>query len=272
MSNKLLYTIQLADNAIIIGHRLSEWCGHGPVLEQDIALTNIALDHIGQARSLYQYAAEQFNELPKDEKLNLFASTGIQQLVSEGKELDEDDFPFLRDAWSFRNVLLVEQPNNDWAYTVVRSFLYDAYNYCLYSRMKNSADEKLAAIAEKSLKEVTYHLRWSSEWMIRLGDGTEESHKRVQNALNDYWVYTGELYKFNDVEKSAIGSSLFLNSTSLQNDWEEKVKTVIAEATLTLPENGWMQEGGKDGTHTEHIGFILSELQFMQRAYPNMEW
>lgn len=272
MNNKLIYTLQLADNAMIIGHRLSEWCGHGPVLEQDIAITNIALDNLGQARSLYQYAATQFNALTKEEKHNAFAAVSIQQLAAEGKDIDEDDLPFLRDAWDFRNVLLVEQPNNDWAYTIVRSFLYDAYNHSLYSRLKNSNDETLAAIAEKSLKEVSYHLRWSSEWMIRLGDGTDESKERIQNALNDYWSFSGELTTQTEAEQALSKTGIIPDASSIRADFEAKVKEVINEATLSLPEEQWMQEGGKTGIHSEHMGFILAELQYMQRAYPNMEW
>ncbi|MEZ5017431.1 MAG: 1,2-phenylacetyl-CoA epoxidase subunit PaaC [Flavipsychrobacter sp.] len=272
MDNKLIYTLQLADNAMVIGHRLSEWCGHGPVLEQDIALTNIALDHLGQARSLYQYAAKQYNALTKEEKHNAFASVSIQQLAAEGKDIDEDDLPFLRDAWDFRNVLLVEQPNNDWAYTIVRSFIYDTYNYTLYSRLKSSSDEVLAAIAEKSLKEVSYHLRWSSEWMIRLGDGTAESKERIQKALKDYWSFSGELTKQSDAEKELSKAGIIPNGEQVKTDFDARIKEIISEATLSIPEEEWMQDGGKTGTHTEHMGFILAELQYMQRAYPNMEW
>lgn len=272
MDNKLIYTLQLADNAMIIGHRLSEWCGHGPVLEQDIALTNMALDHLGQARSLYQYGARQFNALTKEEKTSAFASVNIQQLVADGKEIDEDDLPFLRDAWDYRNVLLVEQPNKDWAYTVIRSFLYDAYNHALYSRLKNSNDSEIAAIAEKSLKEVSYHLRWSSEWVIRLGDGTEESKQRAQNALDDYWPFSGELIKPSEAELALSKTGLIPNMDTIAIDWEVKVKEIISLATLEIPEGEWMQSGGKIGTHSEYMGFILAELQYMQRAYPNMEW
>lgn len=272
MSDKLKYTLQIADNALIIGHRLSEWCGHGPILEQDIALTNTALDHLGQARSLYQHAAEQFNVLPADEKSKIFSSPVLQNNINSGNAVDEDDLAYLRDGWDFRNVLLAEQPNKDWAYTVARSFFYDAFNFYFYTELQNSNDETLAAIAEKSLKEVTYHLRWSSEWVIRLGDGTDESHTRMQTAINDRWMYTGEMMIANDVDKAMQKEGVGVDLDQIKTAWQKRVADVLEEATLTHPADVWMQEGGKDGRHTEHLGYILAELQFMQRAYPNMEW
>ncbi|MEM9823401.1 MAG: 1,2-phenylacetyl-CoA epoxidase subunit PaaC, partial [Bacteroidota bacterium] len=180
-----IYTLRLADNALINGQRLSEWCGHGPILEQDMALTNIALDFMGQARSLFQYAAEV-----------------------EGKGRTEDDLAFLRDVWDFRNVLLLEQPNGDFAHTVCRQFLFDVYNYYFYVELKKSKDQQLAAIAEKSLKEVTYHLRWSSEWMIRLGDGTELSHDKIQKALDKLWAFTGELMTTYETDQIVIDAGI----------------------------------------------------------------
>lgn len=272
MDHLILYTLQLADDALIIGHRLSEWCGHGPVLEQDIALSNIALDHLGQARSYYQYAAELFNKLPQDEKLKLFSSVALEEKVKKGEELDEDDLAYLRDGWDFRNVLLNEQPNKDWAYTVARSFFYDVYNYYYLTALQKSSDAQLAAIAEKSLKEATYHLRWSAEWVIRLGDGTEESHERMQGAIDDYWKYTGELLQMSATEQAMLKGGISVDLDSIKGDWEDKVKAVLEEATLKVPEGGWMQTGGKDGRHTEYLGFVLAELQYMQRTYPNMEW
>lgn len=272
MNERLLYTLQIADNALILGHRLSEWCGHGPVLEQDIALTNIALDHLGQARSLYQYAAGQFNELPVEQKQAIFSSPALQQNINAGAEIDEDDLAYLRDGWDFRNVLLTEQPNKDWGYTVVRSFFYDTFNYFFYTALQKSSDETLAAIAEKSLKEVTYHMRWSSEWVIRLGDGTVESHKRVQDAVNDRWAFTGELFNMNQVDNAMLADNAGVDLNKIRPLWQERVEAVMNEATLSIPANNWMQEGGKDGRHTEHLGYLLAELQFMQRAYPNMEW
>jgi ring-1,2-phenylacetyl-CoA epoxidase subunit PaaC len=221
---------------------------------------------------LYQYAATQFNALTSKEKNGLFSSAAIQSLIAQGKMLDEDDLAYLRDGLDFRNVLLVEQPNKDWAYTVARSFLYDCFSYFFYSELIKSKDETLAAIAEKSLKEVTYHIRWSSEWVIRLGDGTEESHKRMQQAINDRWTYTGELVKMNEADKAMLTEGIGVDLDAITQRWKERVTSVTEEATLTIPQDAWMQEGGKDGRHTEHLGYILAELQFMQRAYPNMEW
>lgn len=249
MSNLLNYTIHLADNAHILGHRLGEWCGHGPILEQDIAMTNISLDLIGQARSLYQYAAE-----------------------IEGKGRTEDDIAYLRDAWDFRNVLLVEQPNGDFGNTMIRQFLFDAYNFLFYRELKNSKDQQLAAIAEKSLKEVTYHLRFSSEWVIRLGDGTAVSHEKVQTALNDLWMYSGELFEMNDFEKEMANEGIGVDLEKLKPLWHQKVDDILKTATITKPDNNWMQSGGKTGKHSEHLGFILSEMQYLQKTYPGQEW
>jgi ring-1,2-phenylacetyl-CoA epoxidase subunit PaaC len=271
-SNLLNYTLQLADNALINGHRLSEWCGHGPVLEQDIAITNIALDHLGQARSLYQYAAEQINKMPSAEKQTLFASTALQEKMKTGAALDEDDLAYLRDSWDFKNVLLVEQPNTDWAYTVIRSFFFDVYNLNLFTQLKNSNDATLAAVAEKSLKEVEYHVRWSSEWMIRLGDGTEESNKRLQTALNERWMFTGELFNASNADTAMQSAGCGAALEAIHSSWQKYVEQIAQEACLKIPENNWMQQGGKQGTHSEHLGYVLAELQFMQRAYPGMKW
>ncbi|MDR3678816.1 MAG: phenylacetate-CoA oxygenase subunit PaaC [Flavipsychrobacter sp.] len=273
MSKELIkYTLQIADNALVIGHRLSEWCGHGPVLEQDIAITNMALDHLGQARNLYQYAASLFNELAPGEQMQLFASTALQNKVAEGKPIDEDDLAYLRDSWDFYNTMLVEMPNNDWAYTIARSFIYDTYNHLFYTKLLSSADESLAAIAEKSLKEVDYHMRWSSEWVIRLGDGTEESTRRMQAAINDLWAYSGELMIMNDTDKWALQHNIGTDLEQIRADWKLRTSAVLNEATLQIPADGWMHTGGKNGRHTEHLGYVLAELQFMQRAYPGMVW
>lgn len=238
------YVLHLADNSLILGQRNSEWCGHGPVLEQDIAITNISLDLIGQARSFYQYAAS---------------------LSANGTT--EDSLAYLRTEREFKNCLLAEQPNGDWAQTVLRQFLFSAYQYYLFQYLQQNADKTIAAIAEKSLKETTYHLRWSSEWVIRLGDGTTESHKRMQKAVEEIWRYTGEMFLPSPYEKE-----LGIDVTALKYDWSKKVKEVFDEATLTIPANVWMLEGGKTGTHTEHLGYILTELQYVQRAYPGCEW
>jgi len=272
MNHHLNYTLYLADNASVMSHRLGEWCGHGPVLEQDIALTNIALDDIGQARNLYQYAADILNNIPSSEKKNLFSDMVLNSKIASGETIDEDDLAYLRDAWDYRNLLLVEQPNKDWAYTVVRSFYYDAFMQLFYTALQNSKDEMLKGIAEKSLKEVAYHLRWSSEWIIRLGDGTEESHQRIQNAVNDLWMYTGEMFKMTDTDKTMVAGGIGVDLKAIQESWTAEVKNIFTEATLQMPADIWMQDGGKEGRHTEHIGYILAEMQFVQRSYPGLEW
>ncbi|NCT94672.1 MAG: phenylacetate-CoA oxygenase subunit PaaC [Chitinophagaceae bacterium] len=238
------FLLHLADNALIMGHRNSEWCGHGPVLEQDIAISNIALDCIGQARNFYQYAA---------------------RLMGEGHT--EDSLAYLRDERAFRNCLICELPNGDWAQTVLRLYFFSTYQYFLFQQLQHNSDAELAGIAAKSLKEVTYHLRWSSEWVIRLGDGTEESRQRILQALDALWPYTGELYT--PVAYESVGEA---DMASIQTAWLDHVKAVLEEATLSMPDMGWMQQGGKTGIHTEHLGYILAEMQFLQRAYPGAEW
>jgi ring-1,2-phenylacetyl-CoA epoxidase subunit PaaC len=243
------YALQLADNALVLGHRNSEWTGHGPILEQDIALSNIALDLIGQARYLYQHAA---------------------RLI--GGEATEDKLAYGRDGWDFRNCLLVEQENGDWGKTIMRQFLFSTWQYYFYERLQDSRDRELAAIGEKSLKEVTYHLRWSSEWVIRLGDGTDESHDRMQRALDELWKFTGELWAPAPYEVGLINSGVAVDPAQLGPLWRERVEEVFAEAQLSIPDAAWMQMGGKEGRHTEHLGYVLAEMQFLQRAYPNCEW
>jgi ring-1,2-phenylacetyl-CoA epoxidase subunit PaaC len=249
MNSTIDYTLHLADNSLILGQRNAEWCGHGPVLEQDIAITNISLDLIGQARNFYQYAAA---------------------LIGNGAT--EDSLAYLRKEREFKSFLLVEQPNNDWAQTILRQFLFSQYQYLLFQQMQNSKDEQLAAIAEKSLKEVTYHLRWSSEWVIRLGDGTEESHKRMAKAIDELWRYTGEMFEAVSYELQAVSDGYGVNVSKLKAEWLNKVKEIFSEATLVVPEKVFMQTGGKQGKHTEHLGYILTELQYMQRTYPGCEW
>ena len=245
------YSLHLADNALILGQRNAEWCGHGPVLEQDIAITNISLDLVGQARNFYQYAAELINQ-STDQPIH---------------RATEDSLAYLRTEREFKNCLLVEQPNADWAQTILRQFFFSNYQFLLYQDLQKNNDRQLAAIAEKSLKEVTYHLRWSSEWVIRLGDGTAQSHQRMLQAIDELWRYTGELFNPADYEKEAgADPSLF------QPQWLSKVKEVFDEATLAIPETTFMQSGGKTGTHTEHLGYILTELQYLQRAYPDSQW
>lgn len=243
------YLLQLGDSALILAQRLGEWCGHGPVLEQDIALTNIALDLLGQARLLLTYAG------------NL-----------EGNGRTEDDLAYFRDQHQFRNALLVEQPNTDWAYTIARQFFFDVYNYYNFQALLKSSDTDLAAIAEKSLKEVTYHLRYSSEWMLRLGDGTETSHGKIQNAVNELWAFTGELTTPNETDRLAAEAGFGADLLKIRPLWQAKVGAVLREATLQMPADEWMQGGGKDGRHTEYLGYILAEMQHVQRTYPGQEW
>ncbi len=237
------YVLHLADNNLILGQRLGEWCGHGPILEQDIALTNIALDLIGQARLLYQYAAEL---------------TG---------DTHEDALAFLRPEHEYRNLLLVEQPNGNFADTVARQYFYDTFNYLNLEALRTCEDAQLQAIAEKAIKEVAYHRRWSGEWLIRLGDGTAESHAKAQAAVDRLWEYTGEMFVPVEFELSGKDVSMLLVS------WMEQIRHTLATATLEIPpDDTWMQSGGKSGRHTEYLGYILTELQYMQRTYPAMQW
>lgn len=256
------YTIYLADNTLILSQRNSEWCGHGPVLEQDIAITNISLDLIGQARSLYQYAAALINN--SDSPL-------------QGARGGEDGLAYLRNEREFKNCLITELPNGDWGQTILRQFFFSVFQQLLYGQLLQSKDTTLAAIAEKSLKEVTYHVRWSSEWVIRLGDGTEESHQRMVKALETLWSYTGEFFIPADYETDTAAEGIGVDVTTLKQSWLQKVQDIFQEATLPFPSGqgpgvGWMQTGGKSGKHTEHLGFILAEMQYMQRAYPGAEW
>ena len=255
------FCLHLADNSLIMGHRLSEWTGHGPMLEQDIAITNIALDLIGQARNFYQYAAQLIN-------LPITVGTTNQPI----SPATEDTLAYLRTEREFKNCLLVELPKGDWAQTILRQFLFSAYQFYLYQQLQESKDEQLAAIAEKSLKEVIYHLRWSSEWVIRLGDGTEESHQRMLNGIDELWMYTGEMFQAAGYELKAASEGVGSDPSLLRSKWEEKVKEIFTEATLPVPGKVFDQSGGKEGKHSEHLGYILAELQFMQRAYPDSEW
>jgi ring-1,2-phenylacetyl-CoA epoxidase subunit PaaC len=248
------FTLHLADNALILGQRNAAWCGHGPVLEQDIALTNISLDLIGQARNFYQYAAEIINK------------------ANPGETATEDTLAYLRTEREFRNCLLTEQPNGDWGQTVLRQFFFSVYQSLLFQQLQNCKDGQIAAIAAKSLKEVTYHVRWSSEWVIRLGDGTEESHERMQHAISELWTYTGELFEPASYETDFFQSMVENDISPLKTEWLQKVKSIFEEATLAIPEKVFMQKGGKEGKHTEQLGYILAELQYLQRAYPGAEW
>ena len=245
----VLYTLRRADDALILGHRLSEWCGHAPAMEEDMALSNIALDLIGQARELYAYAA------------------GV-----EGRGNNEDKFAYLRDVRQYRNLLLVEQPNGDFAHTIMRQLFYSSFADLYWRAMTTSTDATLAAIAAKSEKESAYHLRHASEWVIRLGDGTEESHARAQTAVDDLWSFTGEMFSVDDGERGLIDEGAVIDPAGLKDQWLRIVSRVAGEATLRLPQSGWMQRGGRNGRHSEHLGHLLSELQYMQRTVPGALW
>jgi ring-1,2-phenylacetyl-CoA epoxidase subunit PaaC len=261
--NLFLYTLHLADNALILSQRNSEWTGHGPVLEQDIAITNISLDLLGQARNFYQYTASLYNGFNEEQKKTVDGY--IPRLWKEyHRELQEDDLAFLRDEHQYLNLLITELPKGDWAMTVVRQFFFSAFQFNLYQESRKTGDDQLSAIAEKGIKEVNYHLRWSAEWVIRLGDGTEESHSRVANALSEIWGYTGEMF--------TVAPYDLIDPAPLRDEWINKVETVLKEARLELPKQTWMQSGGKEGRHTEHMGYLLAEMQYLQRAYPNSIW
>lgn len=262
-TNTFIHTLHLADNALILAQRNAEWTGHGPVLEQDIAITNISLDLLGQARNFYQYATSFYNGFSENEKKPV--DKYIPRLwKSYNRELQEDDLAFLRDEHQYLNLLITELPKGDWAQTVLRQFFFSAFQFYLYQQLQNSNDMQLAAIAEKSIKEVAYHLRWSSEWVIRLGDGTEESNERIENALTDQWMFTGEMFQPTSYE--------LVDVSHLKDDWTKKVETVFAQATLHIPKQTWMQNGGKEGRHSEHLGYLLAEMQYLQRTYPNSQW
>ncbi len=245
----VLYALRRADDALILGHRLSEWCGHAPMMEEDMALANMGLDLIGQARELYSYAAKV-----------------------ERADNDEDKYAYLRDVRQYRNLLLVEQPNGDFARTIVRQFFYSAFADPYWRAMMASKDETLAAIAAKSEKESAYHLRHSSEWVIRLGDGTEESHGRAQTAIDDLWAFTGELFYGDESDQTLIAEGLVIDPENLRAVWTQTASNVLQLATLKKPTSGWMQKGGRAGHHSEHLGHLLSELQSLQRSFPGASW
>ena len=245
----VLYTLRRADDALILGHRLSEWCGHAPMLEEDMALANMGLDLLGQARELYSYAAK-----------------------IEGRGNDEDKFAYLRDVRQYRTLLLAEQPNGDFARTIARQFFYAAFSDLYWRAMMTSTDATLAAIAAKSEKESAYHLRHSSEWAIRLGDGTAESHGRAQAAVDELWSFTGEMFEADDSERSLIKAGIAIDPAALRPRWLKTVSGIVNEATLAMPSTDWMQKGGRSGRHSEHLGHLLSELQSMQRTFPGASW
>ncbi|KRB60556.1 phenylacetic acid degradation protein [Rhizobium sp. Root708] len=243
------FLARMGDNTLILGHRVSEWCGHSPALEEDIALSNTALDLIGQTQLWLGLAGDV-----------------------EGRGRGADNLAYLRDARDFRNVLLVERPNGDFGKTLMRQFLFDAWHFLMLKALYGSTDKRIAEIAEKAVKEVAYHLDRSRDLIIRLGDGTAESHRRMQEALDDLWAYTGELFigEAFDAELSVAG--IAPEPESLKAAWDDLVGEALLEATLKKPADGFMHKGGKRGLHTEHMGFILADLQFLQRAYPGATW
>ena len=250
VDTKFEWLLRCGDNALILSQRLSEWCGKGPILEEDMAATNVALDLLGQATLWLTYAAEHKND---------------------GR--NPDQLAFLRDAHAFRNALLVEQPNDDYGHTLVRQFYFDAWYYFFLEALLQSSDVKVAAIAEKSIKEVRYHLRRSSDLIIRLGDGSEESHQRIQRSIDALWMYTGELFTPDAIDLEMQQQGIAPDLNQLHATWKQHIHQVCTEATLRMPaDDAWMQKGGKTGMHTEHLGYLLAEMQFLQRAYPGAQW
>ena len=266
------FLLNLADNALILGHRNSEWCGHGPVLELDIAISNIALDLVGQARNFYQYAAGIVNQ---HENTHRKVSPEGGDLEEAGAVATEDTLAYHRNATDFKNCLLVEQPNGDWGVTIMRQFLFSTYQYYLYQQLQHSNNAQIAAIAAKALKEVTYHVRWSSEWVIRLGAGTEESHKKMVNAVNVLKPFVGELFTPVDYETTAFENGYGADVTALQSAWQQKITAIFTQATLeaTLPFTMAASTPlGKNGKHTHHLESLLAEMQVLQRTHPGAEW
>lgn len=250
MENSIFkYCLRLGDNSLILGHRLGEYSSYCPFLEEDLAITNVALDHIGQAETLLNYAGE-----------------------IEGKGRTADELAYLRPEHEFFNCQLVEQPNTDYAYVMARSFFMDCFNFYLYDELSKSSDKTIGAICAKSFKEVTYHLRRSNEWIIRLGKGTVESKVRIQNAVNDLWKYTGELFEMNSLDAVLIGEGVAADLNEVHELWKDKVDKVLKEATLGYPDSDYMITGSKDGRHSEHLGYILAEMQYLSRTHPEATW
>jgi len=249
--DKLLqnYCISLGDDSLILGHRLSEWCSNGPFLEEDLALTNVALDFMGRARMFYGYAAEL-----------------------DGDKRSEDDIAFLRDCREYRNLLINELPNGDFAFTLARQLMIDVYDLAFFTALALSTDTTLAGVAAKAVKESRYHLRRSEDWIKRLGDGTEESHQRVQNAFDQLWAYWPEMFEMSADEQQLLEAGIAVDRSALKADWESTMHAILQQATLSIPNGDLTIGGGRDGMHTEHLGFLLAEMQFLQRAYPGQQW
>jgi ring-1,2-phenylacetyl-CoA epoxidase subunit PaaC len=247
------YLLRLADNDLVLAQRLGEWVGKGPVIEEDIASTNVGLDLLGQARLWYAYAGE------------------VEARIN-GVGRDEDAFAFRRDAHDFRNLLLCEQPNGNYADTIARQFLFDRWHVRLLRALVRSTDARVAEIAAKAVKEATYHAERSADWVIRLGDGTALSHQRMRDAIDALWMYTGEMFATDAADERLIAAGIAADPAALREAWNADVDAVLAEATLARPADGWMQKGGKAGVHTEHLGPMLATMQFLQRAYPDAKW
>lgn len=243
------YLLRLGDDRLILGHRMSEWCGHGPILEEDIAMSNIALDLIGHASSMLALAG-----------------------AVEGQGRNEDALAYFRDGVAFRNALIVELPNGDFAFTMMRQFLFDAYSVLVWDALSQAADARVAALAAKSLKEDKYHLRHSSEWVVRLGDGTDESHVRAQQSLDALWRYTGELFDHDGVDDAVAAQGIVVDHAALKARWLGIVDDVLQRATLVKPTDGAMRRGGRAGRHTEHLGHLLSDMQIVARSHPGAAW
>jgi ring-1,2-phenylacetyl-CoA epoxidase subunit PaaC len=243
------YTLRLGDDSLILGHRLSELCSRGPILEEDLALTNISLDLIGRTEALLKYAA-----------------------LIEDKGKTENDLAYRRAENNYYNHLITEQPNGDFAHTIARQLFISSYEYLFYTELEKSSDETLSAIAKKTVKEIKYHMQHSTDWTIRLGDGTSESHDRMQKAINDLWMFTGELFEMDEIEAQLLPEGISVDLIPLKTHWKNYIKTVLDEATLKVPEDGYMQTGSRKGIHTENLGHILSEMQYLQRAYPDAKW
>lgn len=245
------YFLRLGDDLLIMGHRLSEWCGHAPILEEDIALANISLDCLGQATALLKEASQL-----------------------ENKNRTEDDIAFFRETTEFKNLLITELPRGDFGFTIARQFLFDAYSYFLYEKLQESDSEPLKGIAQKAYKEIKYHLRHSHEWVLRLGDGTDESHDKIQSSFDELWTYTGEFFDFDEVENSLWKQGIIPDySKDFKIKWENLVHSVFEDATLTVPDNNqFMIKGGRKGIHSEHLGHLLSEMQIVARSFPGARW
>jgi ring-1,2-phenylacetyl-CoA epoxidase subunit PaaC len=258
MNSLINYITHLADCALVLGHRNSEWCGHGPVLEQDIALTNISLDHIGQARAWYQLAAHLLNE------------------KENTQQHSEDTLAYLRDARDFKNFAILELPKGHWGFTILRQFLMSSYNQIVYTYLSQSGKPEVKAIAVKSLKEILYHVSWSTDWVLRLGDGTAESHEKMQNALNELWPHCAEFFEFTAYEEEAFIELGIENYNGIKQQWLTQVSKVLTDSRLITPSEELKvplkQYMAKNGYHTEHLGYLLAEMQTLQRSYPNSQW